>query len=704
MRRQRRDETPNPAADEQNGGDMDFLAWNDGIGAHFFNPDRSYARVFLYVTKELLTDIGALHHADLNDFIAALKTGPPWDTRHGRSICQQALQALEGWRNRNLTYPPYLIYLALFVLADTIDVGFARHAYYPNLRSLLGEEQEAGMYPSFDRMYLLWDDLAVWSNRDRHGDWGVFNADIVGEWMHVGLPRSQTFLTDEERGSLPFLFADNGLDPLSLPSDREIAYLLANDDHHRLRPRTKDLLGSTSERDFPIRTALIETFLDELERWGGMEPPLPNSGQESARSLGKLCLTMLLDRTAQTVRFFLRCRSNREYPDEGLQLVGEEIQEALYCYDDWQGWSTPLSDSETVAGNFDPSHLDWRDGLSLIDHEHTWKTMLSKRSIRVMVSATPFGFDGFVEDSQVPQDKPFCLLAHNDHADTLHRWGDECCEGFSEVDLMSGLPAGWRLYSVERVNSDLHIRDDFPFLALPAVLRIQFRGGLKVRGNQYFTFALPDIEITGTTETVNVFCNDHQMNIDPEKGTYTIPDNLCARRLIVEVRHNGVCMRRRSLYAVATLEWRGAVARSHLNKFGLRSDGGAAETCIGSIVDGVTPPEFSPFIFLPPSVGNRIYFVGQNPGEIIECRNETISRDWRPVWAVLVQRRDRGVAIYCGTDPARETPGTVNCENLKRRRLWKDILWYKRKRITCPSDPTLRSLWQLYREVAHHVL
>ncbi|MGO9571936.1 MAG: hypothetical protein ACLP5H_30805 [Desulfomonilaceae bacterium] len=682
---------------------MDYLAWNDAIGARFFNPDRSGARVFLYVTTDLVMDIGAPHDADLNDFIAAVKTGPPWNTRHGRSICQQALQALEGWRNRNLTYPPYLIYLALFVLADTIDVGFARHAYYPGLRYLLGEEPETGMYPSFDCMYLLWDDLAVWSNRDRHGDWGVFDADIVGEWMHVGLPRAQTLLTDEERDSLPFLFADNGLDPLSLPSDREIAYLLASDAHHYLRPRTKELLGSTSERDSPNRAALIEAFLDELERWDGTVPPHPDSGEQSARSLGNLRLAMLLDRTAQTVRFFLRCRSNRAYPDEGLQLIGEEIKEPLYCYEDWQGWSTPLSNSETQASNFDASHLDWRDGLSLIDNDHAWKTTLSKRSIRVMINGTPFGFDGFVEDSQIPQGKSFCLLAHNDQADKLQTWGNECCEGFAALDLIAGLPAGWCLYSVDRANSDDHIRDDFPSLAFPAVLRIQLRGGLKTGGHQYFTFALPDIEVTSAVEGVDVFCNDHQLTITPETGMYRIPDCLCARRLIVEVRRDGACIRRKSLYAVETVEWRNAVSRAHLDKFGQRTDSGAAETCVGSIVVGVTPPEFNPVIFLPPSAGHRVYFVGKNPGEIVECPNENIPGDWQPVWAVLMQGRGKGIAIYCGTDPANEAPVTAGCENQKRRKLWKDILWYRRKRIACPSHPTLRSLWQRYKEVAHHV-
>jgi hypothetical protein len=682
---------------------MDYMEWNDAIGVYFFNPDRGGVRVFLYVTTDVVTEVGAPYDAGPDDFIVAVKTGPPWNTRHGRSICQQALQAFENWRNRALQYPPYLGYLALFVLAGTVDVGFARHAYYPGLRSLLGEEPEIGMYPSFDRMYRLWDDLAVWSNQDRHGDWGVFDADIVGEWMHVGLPRAQTLLTDEECDNLPYLFADNGLDPHSPPSDREIAYLLADDPHRYLRRQTKDLLRSTSQRDSSIRAALVQTLLDELEHWDASVAARPHAGELARSSLGNLRLAMTLDLTARTARFSLRCRSNREYPDEGLQLISEEMKEPLYCYEDWQGWSTPLSGTETQTGIFDSSRLDWQDGLSLIDREHSWKTTLSKRSVRVMVSATSFGFDGFVEDSQIPQGKPFYLLAHNDHAEKLHTWGSECCAGFSEVDLSSALFNGWRLYSIDRANSDALIRDAFPFLAFPTVLRIQFRGGLKVRGNQYFTFALPQIALTGAVEAEGVFCNDHQMDVDPQTGMYTIPYALCAHRLIVEARRGGECIRRRSLYALEPVAWHDSVPTAYLDKFGRRTQAEATEKCVGPIVDGVTLPDFDPEVFLPPSAGHRVYFVGRNPGEIVECPNETIPDDWLPVWAILMERRGKGTVVYCGRDPASEAPGTTGCKAQKRRRLWKDILWYRRKQIADPSHSTLRGLWRRYKEVAHHV-
>jgi len=682
---------------------MDYLAWNDAIGVRFFNPDCSGARVFLYVTTDVVTDVGLPHNADLDDFITAVKTGPPWTTRHERGVCRQALKAFEKWRTRGLGYPPYLGYLAFFVLAGTVDVGFARHAYYPGLRSLLGEKPETGMYPSFDHMYHLWDDLALWTNQDRHGDWGIFDADIVGGWMHVGLPRAQTMLTDEERNNLPLLFADNGLDPRSPPSDREIAYLLANDLHRRLKPHTRELLKSTKAGESTIRAALVEVLLDELEHWDGTIPARAEAGEKASSSLGNLRLAMTLDRTARTARFSLRCRSNREYPDEGLRLGGEKMKEPLYCYEDWQGWSTPLSDTETRTSFFDATCLDWLDGLSLIDREHSWKTTFATRPVRIMVTAAPFGFDGFVEDSQIPQGKPFYLLAHNDHAGTLQTWGSESCEGFNEVHLISGLPCSWCLYSVDRANSDTLIRDAFPSLAFPTVLRIQLRGGLKIRGNQYFTFALPQLEITGVAGDINVFCNDLQLGSKSAKETYTIPDTLCAHRLIVEVRRNGECLRRRSLYTLDTLAWQDTVSTASFDKFGRRSDGMAAETCVGPIVDGVTSPDFTSEIFLPPTTGHRVYFIGRNPGEIAECPKEAIPDDWQPIWAIMMHRRGKGTAVYCGKNPAIEAPGETICNSQKRRGLWKEILWHGRMRIACPTHPALRALWQRYKEVAHYV-
>jgi len=680
---------------------MEYLAWNDAIGERFFNPDRAGARVFLYVTKEVVAEIGGAHDADLNDFVAAVSGGPPWNTRRGLGLCQQALQAVENWRDRGLEYPPYLNYLALFVMAGTVDVGFARHSYYPGLRFLLGETPEAGMYPSFQHMFHLWDDLATWANQDKQGEWGVFDLDIAGEWIHVGLPKAQTLLTEEERLNLPLLFADCGLDPTSPPADDEFSYLLSEERHRYLRHQTKELLRSRREGDSAIRMALVEILLNDLRDWDGAVPARAEDGTETETAVGNLRLTMTLDSTARTARFGLRCRSNREYPDEGLLLSGDAIPEPLICREDWQGWSFPLANAGGASA-FDASRLDWHEGLSLVDREHSWKATLSKRSVRVMVNAKPSGFDGFVEQSQLPQEKLFYVLAREEHAEAIQAWGRDCCDGFCEIAATAGLPAWWRLFSVERANSDAGIRDKLPYLAFPTTLRIQFLGGLQVKGNHYFTFALPRIEVSGAVEGATVFCNDHPLDRDPEIGLYTIPDALRARRFVVEVKRNGERIRSRSIYSVETVAWRDVGAGAGFDRFGRRAADGATDRCVGPIVEGFTPTQFDPGTFLPPGDGRRVYFIGRNPGEIVECPAEALPDDWRPVWAVPMHTGE-GTAVYCGANPEKEVPGTGGSNDRRRRRQWREVLWNLRRRIASPSHPALARLWREYKGVAKHV-
>jgi hypothetical protein len=62
---------------------------------------------------------------------------------------------MTDWRKRNLQYPPYVGYLAFYVLAAGLEGDFARHAYCPRLRTLLDEPPAVGQYPSFDRMLEL---------------------------------------------------------------------------------------------------------------------------------------------------------------------------------------------------------------------------------------------------------------------------------------------------------------------------------------------------------------------------------------------------------------------------------------------------------------------------------------------------------------------------------------------------------------------
>ncbi|GAI42171.1 unnamed protein product, partial [marine sediment metagenome] len=223
--------------------------------------------MLLYVNSEVIETLGEPYGAGVDDFIESVKKGPGWATKS--RLCQRALQAYDHWRDRNLEYPPYVGYLVFFVLAAVTETDYASYSYYPGLRKLLGEPQDVGMPFRFDTMAYLWNDLEKWSREDKHEELGRFVAKIRGGWIHVGLPLSQTVLSENERKHLPNIFDNAGLDPTDPPSPEIVPKILSYYGQSILENRTKNLLESTQAEDDVLKRVLVELALDELEEWDG---------------------------------------------------------------------------------------------------------------------------------------------------------------------------------------------------------------------------------------------------------------------------------------------------------------------------------------------------------------------------------------------------------------------------------------------------
>jgi len=295
---------------------VDYLAWNYIVASDFFRPEIAGGRVHLYVTEELIAKLGYDRGGGLPDFIKAVKTGPVWVT--GKGICQKALQCLDYWKYQRgrRGYPLYIGYLALFVLAAGIEGDFSSNEYYRRLRTLLGEESKPGQYPRFNQMKVLWDDLEHWANEDKSGEWGIFNINIAGSWVHVGRPIAQTLLTQEELKALPVIFAEADLDPTALVSEQAIAQSLAKYGRKHLRNRTLRLLEETSAHD-ELRQALLERIVDELRDWDGTAS-LSSDEETQVYGLLRLCCSKL-DQTAGRTTLTLRCSTKHEFPEKGFE-------------------------------------------------------------------------------------------------------------------------------------------------------------------------------------------------------------------------------------------------------------------------------------------------------------------------------------------------------------------------------------------------
>jgi hypothetical protein len=676
---------------------MDYLFWSDQIAATFFNAERAGCQVKLHVTEALIREIGAPYSASLADFIAAVQKGPAWVTES--RLCLKARQCWQGWRTRALPYPPYLGYLALFALAAGREGDFSPSAYYPRLRALLGESPVSGTYPHFDLMLDLWDDLERWANLDQQGQLGLFTADIAGNRIHVGLPIAQTILTEEERHALPLIFSEAGFDPLALPNSQTLAARLLFFGRSRLKPRTLNTL-KISQHKFSEECAwLLNVITEELRDWDGQVGDSTNVDGRAARFVGALCLCLELDRTASRVAVTLRCRSSRDFPAEGFVLQSKASE--FTCEESALGWSTTLF-SSTEGTEFDASRCNWAEGWRLLDAEQQWSFNLPASPVRIFVSGSRAGLPGLVECQQLPLGTAFYLAARQEYCELLASWGSAGCRGFKEINIRHGLPTGWRFFEVESVQNDELVLEQLPLLALPRTLRLELEGGLRIsQGNRFFRFAPPAVRVIGGPLADPPTCNGIRLLGTATPGLYTLPPEALAQSDLLIAAPGNEATRRLFL---ADDEFQTALLpRASFGRFGelLADLADGSPYLSGAALSSFAAPAFAFHTLAEVQGERRVFFIGRQPGQIVTCPAEPLPEDWQPVWAVPL--RQQGKAIFCGTNLTTAAPLPVAGGDRKKLRLWKEVLWHCRKRITPPAHKDLSGLWRKFQQEAQRV-
>jgi hypothetical protein len=692
---------------------MDYLDWNNCIAAHFFSEEMAGRRVHLHVTRDLIERIGLAKEGSggAESFVTAVKSGPPWAKSQG--LCSRALEAIRIWRTRDLIYPPYIAYLSLFIAAASLEGDFAPNAYYPRLRTLLGENKSVGTYPRFDEMLWLWEDLERWSSVDKGGEWGVFRHHLYGGWIHVGLPIAQTLLSEDDHRALPTLFAQAGLDPAAPPAEGALATTLVRYGQGHLRSRTLRLLQasqSSSTEDASSARALIEIVLSELRDWDGASVAGHGADVEDTDSTsvlnGNLRLCCALDRIAGEARFMLRCKTSREFPDEGFILAspGDDAggEGSFACEERLNGWSSPL-EQRASGRTVDAGSWDWRAGTMLEDREQGWVFRWPGAPLRLLVDGQGEGLSGYAEVFRLPAHVPFFLLVYADVAAEITAWGQSSCDGWQEVNLSRGLPANWRMFSAQRARDDSAVRAKFPRLALPSSVSLVLRDGIKVgQGKRYFDFAPPLIEVQGAGD-IQVFCNGEPMSPNMQ-GLYELPEQIASvdrenDKIEIVARCNGQDVGRTAFYlAREGWTWTGLAPGCLFDAFGsaMEETGSGAA---GALVDGGDAPAFNFEGVVPLLEEGAVHYIGRQPGQITNWPQEPRPTNWRPVW-VIVTRRGRGEAVFCGSEMGSALPMQGACSDRMAVKKWREFLWVHRKRIMPPAHVELRKLWVQYQEMA----
>jgi hypothetical protein len=685
-----------------------YIEWNDALAKHFFSPENIGQPIYLSVDDELIGRLG-----DVEMFIWAVKRGPPLISKSD-SLCDKAYQLYQDWKKSKskYEYPPYVAYLCLFVLAASReDERFAKHAYYPKLRNLIGEALEGGALHHFYDMFELWDDLEHWANLEKKGELGLFEARVVGSWFHVGIPIAQVILSPSERASLPIIFSRSGLDPASSPSDIQLASLVCNNDDGLLRNRTKRILQNP-ELDESAYEILLQTLRDELENWdGSIEEPDESVAITRKKTIGGLRLCLKLDGIASIAATSLRCRlNNRESPDDKLEFRSKNTGEILIAFEDTLGWSSELS-LDTTGGVMDASLLRWTESFEIEEERLGWRFRTSTDPVRIFKSAVSEGLRGLVEVQSIPQNEMFYIACHANAHRTVEDWLLKDCKGMKQIPLTRGLPLGWKFFEVGSVVTVERISKVYPNLSFSQALRIVFRGGVHSSyGNNYFAFCPPLIELEGCSGNELVSCNGIELKPAPSVSSkYILPDNLPVDQMLkIEVRkdgNGGDPIARRSF----TLTWHFDLEPYSetvmaVDRFGssMPRPNNISDFVSGALVNSNLIADYS-YPIAPESFrAESVVLLGAEPGQIVTWPKENITNEWKPIWAIAVSRK-HGTATFCGLELVEPlNTGNANRSSTELKG-WKEYLWHWRKRITSPRLPKLQRLWRRYIDVAKNV-
>ena len=679
-----------------------YQKWNDALAERFFNPDIAGRNVHLYVNQALIDEIEqAMPEADTFRVAVA---GPPTDLPYCERVCQRALEAFTDWRDSGLLYPPYIGYLAFFVLAGDMSGDFAPHAYYPRLWELMVERRN-GTVPYFDRMHQLWEDLEDWSVQDRQGELGMFQARSIGGYIHVGYPLSQSLLVEQDRRNLPRIFYEAGLAPAGdYPADELARTLRRPLARQVLRAKTLRLVENRQYID--LHYALLDAVAEELSTWDGtVQEPVPGHGpQQHQAALAGLRICVDLDRVAGTIKTSLRCKLNREFPDDGLFIDGE-----LEAGDAGNDWSLPFKNHST-GEPLDASQLDWNNGTTMNDDVLGLQLKLLGRDLRIFTNGIWEGINGFVETHMVPREQPFYLAYSEAVWPRLERWATTECRGFHEIEITQGLPEGWRFAGVESAISDAAVRDEFTALSFTSGTRLRLVGGIRSRaGNNFFHFAPPSASLSGGTPDTEVYCGDLALSRSGDGRIFTLAGDLPTESRISLEAREGQAVDHLSLFLTGDFSVTQMELGFFLGPAGTRTSfdenelsiAGAYISSTGNGMFTTAAEMFEDFAY--EMGGVQGFLIGRCPGQIATWPREAFPTDWTPAWAIKKQGR-KLTAMFTG-----ELLGTTQLENPSftptRREVqdWKKAIWHQRKRITPPRDQHQRTLWLLLQESARNV-
>ena len=481
---------------------MTYLEWNNIISEYFFNPSKAGKNIHLYMTK---TDI--IHLAEqFNDvtekeiwvdFTGAIRRGLPGSTGNVTAKAKYAY----GKRNLikidsvEIKYPPYLAYLAFFVLPLTEGIGdaYSPNNYYDRLNEFLRANQINETIGTNDfrnnQINCLWEDLGNWANDRKSGDLGLFKVVPFknSNWIYVGKVFSQCIFPPRAIKRLSDLFLQSGMVPNSNYSSAEIKSYLLQYGSSILQLSNKALNTLRSESN-ELGQSIIDVVNREYKKWTGETHEDIEEGQTQRKkrnyTIAPLFLQFKVNTNDEEIIFSYRMYSQNDYPEDLKFGEHEDLYETI-------GWSKTLP-------------LEFKDWFELKDDFNKWIARFPERDVRLFVNAgtKQLSASYWIETDVLSKIDPMYLLCKNEKSATIEEWGKSFGNGNFKQEDFDGLPENHSLFWF---RNPIQSCSEIQMLTLCSEKQIELIGGLKVNFRTYINDFLPEIEVVNADGNEKVY-------------------------------------------------------------------------------------------------------------------------------------------------------------------------------------------------------
>ncbi|MDG5768281.1 hypothetical protein QA596_12525 [Balneolales bacterium ANBcel1] len=501
---------------------MDYKAWNNILANFFFNESKSEREVFLFITKRDIAKVGELAGVEgndkeiFNDFILSIKKD--CEKYNGLFTIDRPVQILQKWKkdkNQETEYPPYIGYLALFILPLTEpgnnDYNYIN--YYGRLNDYLRKcnlidpiYNNNISTPHFKNLDPLWKDLEEWTIIKKNTEWGYFLLHPFSNerWIYAGKPLSQAIFPVYALNKLHQLYDDIHLVPGGQLQEHVIRDIIKKYGEKKLNLDKKvvDIILQTNNE---IGHSIIKLIQRNYENWHGIDDSFEHNQEERKQNyvIAELRNCFEIDPVNKRLKHYYRVYSQIEFPEK---LVLGDYDPIRYAR---SGWSNIIL-------------VPYTHEINLIDNFNKWKVRSIDKPIRFFVQGSIYNLSGWVEVPKPLQSILNIAVVHSNCKKEFERWKNSFNTGdFRELNYNHPFN---ECYIFQFINP----KSTHPTLKIIDIsenTKFILEHGFRVSPNTYLATMLPSIRVEGPLAgNKNVIATtDNREKIILEKKNETLP-------------------------------------------------------------------------------------------------------------------------------------------------------------------------------------